>query len=495
MIGVFSCKESCAIQLGQGYDDDGRWNDVLEVFGTQNFQQIDWSSYDWAAFSSDPSAIVAEDASAIEAASANRDHLIDILGCKTCNGVKLGDLQCGGSKCESGDEVTETDFKAMAAKRVDWATCPAFQESREKLTVNPQTRVTSSELSDSYWVELLGAACVSRCQTEIAEATGAKFSLQYSTAFYWSIVTLTTLGYGDITPASHSERGFCTVAMLIGASIFAYSVTNMCTLVHNLNPAEVFFRTRRDELNDYLEFLKTTKSLRQRVQDFYNFKVFRSDVVVYNQDLILTDMSLTMQEDVKYIILEELLLQVPFLKTEWTQNPKTFQEKENRRFLSTIATRLETAPMAPTEIIVNEGDIATSMHVIGRGVAACTKKVEGATERVQTLSDGSVFGAGSLFRPTKYGFTVVVEEYVDLYSLSKYDFAEVLDLFNKDLQYFENIAEAEALTEKDSNAKLEQKPAVFEEDVDSEIAFLRKQIKLQSTYIATLTSIPPGSLD
>eukprot|EP01044_Picomonas_judraskeda_P019558 COSAG03_NODE_4149_length_1663_cov_1.251918_2_plen_109_part_00 len=102
--------------------------------------------------------------------------------------------------------------------------------------------------------------------------------------------------------------------MLLGASIFAYSVTNMCTLVHNLNPADVYNRTRLDELNQYLGFLSAPEELGKRCQGFFLYKINQSGVVVYNQDLILQDMSKTMQEDVRLQQVHLVVYAVPFLK-------------------------------------------------------------------------------------------------------------------------------------------------------------------------------------
>ena len=40
---------------------------------------------------------------------------------------------------------------------------------------------------------------------------------QYVVSLYWSFTTMTTLGYGDITPQNSSERIFAMACMLFGA--------------------------------------------------------------------------------------------------------------------------------------------------------------------------------------------------------------------------------------------------------------------------------------
>jgi len=34
---------------------------------------------------------------------------------------------------------------------------------------------------------------------------------------------MTSVGYGDITPANHYETLYCTIAMIINCGVFAYS--------------------------------------------------------------------------------------------------------------------------------------------------------------------------------------------------------------------------------------------------------------------------------
>lgn len=56
-------------------------------------------------------------------------------------------------------------------------------------------------------------------------------SERYVAAFYWALVTMSTIGYGDVTPTTTAERCFGVVAMFAGTSIFAYVVGSVRALV------------------------------------------------------------------------------------------------------------------------------------------------------------------------------------------------------------------------------------------------------------------------
>ena len=310
----------------------------------------------------------------------------------------------------------------------------------------------------------LRTACIDECNT-------CDTGYQYMTSFYWSIVTLTTLGYGDIGPSNHFERMFGVYAMLLGASIFAYSVTNMCTLVHNLNPAEVYNRTRLDELNDYLGFLSAPEDLAKRCQDFFLYKIRKSDVVVYNQDLILQDMSKTMQEDVRLQALNELLAAVPLFADQ------------DIPFLRAVAVRMDTDPLSPGQVIAKKGDILTKMHIIGRGIVELRESDD--AEPTQ-IGEQGIYGVGALFRPSKSAYTATTLDYIDLYALSKYHFDEVLQLCDMERKVFEDVAIEAGLIAPPGPVK----PAPESDLLSGKsipVDRLKQQIQTQANFIKLLT--------
>lgn len=68
----------------------------------------------------------------------------------------------------------------------------------------------------------------------------------YIISLYWSVMTMSTIGYGDVTPKTQYERIYEIFGMILGASVYAYMVGAICSIVASMNAASAEFNQQMD---------------------------------------------------------------------------------------------------------------------------------------------------------------------------------------------------------------------------------------------------------
>lgn len=59
--------------------------------------------------------------------------------------------------------------------------------------------------------------------------------MKYITSLYWSIQTLTTVGYGDVSAVSIPEQIIAILWMIIGVGFYSITISNISILILDLN--------------------------------------------------------------------------------------------------------------------------------------------------------------------------------------------------------------------------------------------------------------------
>jgi len=202
-------------------------------------------------------------------------------------------------------------------------------------------------------------------------------SEQYAVALYWSIMTLTTIGYGDITPSTQSERIFISFVMLFSSTIFAYFVGKISALVSDQDVSNARFRQRMKELNSFMAARELPEQLRLRMRNFLNYR--RSSNTFFDDDDILGDLSHSLRKEVVMHESEAIIRTVRY----FGKAPVDMVER--------IALALHTEYCAPREVIYREGDKSDSLYIIARGsLVSVYSSVLGSTPTI--LREGQLFG-------------------------------------------------------------------------------------------------------
>lgn len=266
-----------------------------------------------------------------------------------------------------------------------------------------------------------GPAKVATTNTELEWA--ARVSLendslahQYIYCFYWSTLTLTTIGETPM-PERDEEYLFVVIDFLIGLLIFATIVGNIGSMITNMNAARAEFQHKMDSVKQWMKFRKVNKELEDRIIKWF--------------DYLWANRQTLDEEAVTSILPDRLKAETAIhVHLETLKRVQLFQDCEPG-LLVQLVLKLRLQVFSPGDYICRVGDVGKEMYIVKRGelsvLAEDCKSVYG------TLSDGSVFGELSILNisgvKTGNRRTANVRSvgYSDLFALSKQDLWNVLE--------------------------------------------------------------------
>jgi hypothetical protein len=183
----------------------------------------------------------------------------------------------------------------------------------------------------------------------------------YFAAVYWSVVTITSVGYGDITPQNADEMLICTVCLLIGSCFWAYIIGNATAIVSTGDPALILHRQMMDELNIFMRDRGFEQPLRMRLRTFFHNSKEISKSAGYQQ--LVNRLSPKLKADVTE------------RNASWLKNLSYFQGKNiDRTFLVELSHEIHGSVYEPRETISFQNSLfCVSKGVASRDGAVCTQ--------------------------------------------------------------------------------------------------------------------------
>jgi potassium voltage-gated channel Eag-related subfamily H protein 8 len=103
---------------------------------------------------------------------------------------------------------------------------------------------------------------------EKADLASVDLSTKYITAFYWSITTISTVGFGDIVAQTQSERLFSIMAEMFGSLMFAVLIGVLGSMMVGQKLLEEKVSKQLSELREFMQAKGIPKELRIKIRRY-----------------------------------------------------------------------------------------------------------------------------------------------------------------------------------------------------------------------------------
>lgn len=94
---------------------------------------------------------------------------------------------------------------------------------------------------------------------------------EYIYAYYYSITTMMTVGYGDITPKTLLEMSIAAFTMLFGCGIFGYSFNLIGKIMNEMNEESDKLNTSLMAIKNYMRKKNINNELQYHIKEYVEY--------------------------------------------------------------------------------------------------------------------------------------------------------------------------------------------------------------------------------
>ncbi|XP_008402246.1 voltage-gated inwardly rectifying potassium channel KCNH7 isoform X2 [Poecilia reticulata] len=99
--------------------------------------------------------------------------------------------------------------------------------------------------------------------------SGPSIKDKYVTALYFTFSSLTSVGFGNVSPNTNSEKIFSICVMLIGSLMYASIFGNVSAIIQRLYSGTARYHAQMLRVKEFIRFHQIPNPLRQRLEEYF----------------------------------------------------------------------------------------------------------------------------------------------------------------------------------------------------------------------------------
>ncbi|KAK3426424.1 hypothetical protein EUGRSUZ_F02882 [Eucalyptus grandis] len=259
---------------------------------------------------------------------------------------------------------------------------------------------------------------------------------RYLTSLYFAIITMATVGYGDIHAVNLREMIFVMVYVSFDMILGAYLIGNMTALIVKGSKTEKF----RDKMTDLIKYMNRNKlgrDIRNQIKGHVRLQYESS----YTEAAVIQDIPISIRAKISQT------LYLPYVEKV------TLFKGCSSDFINQVVTKLHEEFFLPGEVIMEQGNVVDQLYFVCHGqLEEVGIGEDGSEETISLLHPNSSFGQVSILCNIPQPYTVRVLELCRLLRIDKQSLSNILEIYFHDgRKILNNLLEV-----RESNLRLKQ---------------------------------------
>ncbi|XP_076094597.1 voltage-gated inwardly rectifying potassium channel KCNH6-like isoform X5 [Mytilus galloprovincialis] len=257
-------------------------------------------------------------------------------------------------------------------------------------------------------------------QYYVNDTGGPTIKSKYVTALYFTFSSLTSVGFGNVSPNTNSEKIFSIIIMLIGSLMYASIFGNVSAIIQRLYSGTSRYHIQMIRIKEFIRFHQIPNPLRQRLEEYFQHAWSYTNGIDMN--MVLKSFPECLQADICLHLNKNLISNCPAFKGA------------SPGCLRALSMKFKTTHVPPGDTLVHRGDVLTAMYFISRGSIEILRE----DIVVAILGKDDVFGENICRHKNvgKSSCNVRALTYCDLHKIHRDDLLEILDMYPEFSDFF-----------------------------------------------------------
>lgn len=241
---------------------------------------------------------------------------------------------------------------------------------------------------------------------------------KYLASVYWTVTTLCTIGYGDVTPASDVERAVVVFVELAGVFFYSYTIGTITSLMADMDKKKAKLDAKLIILQDIAKKYNLSRVFYEKLKT----------ALEYNQSTLNKE-----RNEIITNLPKKLAMQLNIVMNRGLIDKNKFFIGKQVKFITTVIDYLKPFKVKAKDIIYKKGEFTEEMFFIKSGEVAIYEDTKPNELVLETLNEGDYFGDIEIFLSEIRYFSAKALKSCELFTLSRED------LFTNVLHYFDKI--------------------------------------------------------
>ncbi|KAL4510181.1 hypothetical protein ABPG72_010374 [Tetrahymena utriculariae] len=296
--------------------------------------------------------------------------------------------------------------------------------------------IITSHFISCFWIllsQIEEGQGVTQTWLNVRPIYSSEWIIQYMEAYYFAIVTMATVGFGDVLPITPIEKLFCVILMIISCGLFAYAMNTIGNILDNFNFEENELSKKMQVINLYMSKKNINKQMQYAIREYLDYYWREaSERDQESEQKIISQLSDTLRENL-VIEANKIVL----------KNSPVFRKYFSSGLKQSIVSLIKEYRCTPEELICSEGDIDDcSIFFIEKGSVEIFIETQSINQQkpdyktLVTLKQGQSFGELSFFTGMPRSVSVRSKEFTTLLMIKRENFIELLQNYSSDLEQF-----------------------------------------------------------